>query len=156
MNKHFKHNTKCVCTCVCVYMQVYKQANVCVYVYLHLSIFHCASINTCAGLCAKLACVTLLSTMSFSLPGFSIHGDSPDKNTGVGCHSLLQGIFQTQELNTHLLCILDCQAGSLQLKPLVSSVQSLRCVRLCDPMDCSMPGFPVHHQLLKLAQIQVH
>ena len=23
---------------------------------------------------------------------------------------------------------------------------------LCDPMDCSMPGFPVHHQLLELAQ----
>ena len=24
------------------------------------------------------------------------------------------------------------------------------------PMDCSMPGFPVHHQLLELAQIHVH
>ena len=30
------------------------------------------------------------------------------------------------------------------------------CPILCDPMDCSMPGFPVHHQLLKVAQIQVH
>ena len=29
-------------------------------------------------------------------------------------------------------------------------------VRLCDPMDCSMPGFPVHHQLPELAQIHVH
>ena len=28
-----------------------------------------------------------------------------------------------------------------------SSVQSLGCVRLCDPMNCSMPGLPVHHQL---------
>ena len=27
---------------------------------------------------------------------------------------------------------------------------------LCDPMDCSMAGFPVHHQFLELAQIQVH
>ena len=27
---------------------------------------------------------------------------------------------------------------------------------LCDPMDCSMQGFPVHHQLLKLAQTHVH
>ena len=27
---------------------------------------------------------------------------------------------------------------------------------LCDPMDCSTPGFPVHHQLLKLTQIHVH
>ena len=27
---------------------------------------------------------------------------------------------------------------------------------LCDPMDCSTPGLPVHHQLLELAQTQVH
>ena len=27
---------------------------------------------------------------------------------------------------------------------------------LCNPMDCSIPGFPVHHQLLKLAQTHVH
>ena len=27
---------------------------------------------------------------------------------------------------------------------------------LCDPMDCSTPGFPVHHQLLELAQAHVH
>ena len=27
---------------------------------------------------------------------------------------------------------------------------------LCDPMDCSMPGFPVHHQFLELAQTHVH
>ena len=30
------------------------------------------------------------------------------------------------------------------------------CPTLCNPMDCSMPGFPVHHQLLKLAQTHVH
>ena len=36
-----------------------------------------------------------------------------------------------------------------------SVVQS--CLRtLCNPMDCSMPGFPVHHQLPKLAQTHVH
>ena len=34
----------------------------------------------------------------------------------------------------------------------VSSVQSLSCVRLCDPTDCSTPGFPVHHQLPELTQ----
>ena len=27
---------------------------------------------------------------------------------------------------------------------------------LCNPMDCSMPGFPVHHQLPELAQTHVH
>ena len=30
------------------------------------------------------------------------------------------------------------------------------CPTLCDPVDCSMPGFPVHHQLLELAQTHVH
>ena len=29
------------------------------------------------------------------------------------------------------------------------------CPTLCDPMDCSTPGFPVHHQLLELAQTHV-
>ena len=38
----------------------------------------------------------------------------------------------------------------------VSSVQSLSHVQLCSPMDCSMPGFPVHHKLLKTAQTHVN
>ena len=37
-----------------------------------------------------------------------------------------------------------------------SSVQSQSCLSLCDLMECSTPGFPVHHQLLKLAQIHIH
>ena len=36
-----------------------------------------------------------------------------------------------------------------------SSVAQL-CLPICDPMDCSMPGFPIHHQLLELAQTHVH
>ena len=38
----------------------------------------------------------------------------------------------------------------------LSSVQSLSGVWLCNPMDCSMPGFPVHHQLPELTQTHVH
>ena len=30
------------------------------------------------------------------------------------------------------------------------------CLTLCNPMDCSTPGFPVHHQLPELAQTHVH
>ena len=30
------------------------------------------------------------------------------------------------------------------------------CPTLCDPMDCSMPGFPVHPHLQELAQTHVH
>ena len=37
-----------------------------------------------------------------------------------------------------------------------SLIQLLLCPTLCDPMDCSMPGFLVHHQLLELAQTHVH
>ena len=36
----------------------------------------------------------------------------------------------------------------------LSSVQS--CLTLCDPMDCSTPAFPVHHQFPELAQTHVH
>ena len=37
-----------------------------------------------------------------------------------------------------------------------SSVAHYSCLTLCDPMDRSMPGLPVHHQLLELAQTHVH
>ena len=48
------------------------------------------------------SCLTLCDPMDCSLPGSSVNGDSPGKNTGVGCHALLQGIFPTQELNPAL------------------------------------------------------
>ena len=44
--------------------------------------------------------------------------DSPGKNIGVGCHALLQGIFQTQGSNLRLLHLLHWQASSLPLAPL--------------------------------------
>ena len=37
------------------------------------------------------SCLTLCNPMNCSLPGSSVHGDSPGKNTGVGCHALLPG-----------------------------------------------------------------
>ena len=39
------------------------------------------------------SCPTLCDPMDYSLPGSSVHGDSPGKNTGVGCHALLREIF---------------------------------------------------------------
>ena len=39
--------------------------------------------------------------------------------------------------------------------PVQFSSVTQSCLALCDPMDCSMPGFPVHHQLLELAQTHV-
>ena len=36
------------------------------------------------------------------------------------------------------------------------SLVAQSCPTLCDPMDCSTLGFPVHHQLPELAHIPVH
>ena len=47
------------------------------------------------------------------------------------------------------------QIISLMLSVQFSSVAQL-CLTLCDPMDCSMPAFPVHYQLLELTQTHVH
>ena len=53
--------------------------------------------------------------MNCSPPGSSVHGIFPGKNTGAGCHFLLQGIFLTQGLKPCLLHLLHWQAGSLLL-----------------------------------------
>ena len=47
--------------------------------------------------------------------------DSPGKNTGVGCHFLLQWMKVKSE-----------------------SEVTESCLTLCDPMDCSLPGFSIH------------
>ena len=47
------------------------------------------------------------------------------------------------------------QQSPFTVFPICCSVTQL-CPTLCDPMGCSMPGFPVQHQFLELAQIHVH
>ena len=51
---------------------------------------------------ATQLCSILCDPMHCSLPGSSVYGDSPGKNTGMDCHALLQGIFPTQESNPGL------------------------------------------------------
>ena len=59
------------------------------------------NINWFVCLVAPL-CLTLCDSLDCSPPGSSVHGDSPDKNTGVGCHALLQGNFPTWGSNPGL------------------------------------------------------
>ena len=59
----------------------------------------------CAVLSQSVASDSLLPH-GYSLPGSSVHVDSPGKNTGVGGHALLQGIFPAQGLNPHCRQIL--------------------------------------------------
>ena len=54
-------------------------------------------------------CPMLRDPMDCSPLGSSIHEDSLSKNTGVGFHALLQGIFPTQGLNPHLLHLRHCR-----------------------------------------------
>jgi len=125
--------------------------------------------------------------------------DSPGKNTGVGCHFLLQCMKVKSEREVTQLCLtlsdpMDCSPpgssmhGILQARVLewgaiafsmerltigetgscsdgwghaqFSSVQfssaAQSCPTLCDPMNHSSPGLPVHHQLPEFTQTHVH
>ena len=61
--------------------------------FLNLGILHAKLLQSCPILCNPMDC---------SLPGSCPWG-SPGKNTGVGCHALLQRIFPVQGLNPDLL-----------------------------------------------------
>ena len=68
------------------------------------------------GMPSRFSCVQLFADpMDCSLPSLLCPWDFPGKNTGVGCHFLLQGIFLTQGSNLCLLCPLHRQAYSLPL-----------------------------------------
>ena len=95
--------------------------------------------------------------------------DSPGKNTGVGCHFLLQCMKVESEREVTQSCLtlrdpMDCslpgfsvhgilQARTLDWVAISFSKRNYRkkesevtqsCLTLCDPMDCSLPGSPIH------------
>ena len=77
-------------------------------------------INVVATAKSRQLCPTLCDPIDSSPPG-SHSWDSPGKNTGVGCHFLLQ---------------------CMKVKSESEATQS--CLTLCDPIDCSLPGSSVH------------
>ena len=56
----------------------------------------------------------------------------------------------------YVLLVGDTQNARTKMKKDQFSSVAQSCLTLCDPMDCSTPGFPVHHQLPELPQTQVH
>ena len=66
---------------------------------------------TSASVKSLQSCPTLQDPMDSSPPGSSVHGDSPGKNTGVGCCALPQGIFLIQGLNPGFLMSLALTGG---------------------------------------------
>ena len=146
--------------------------------------------------------------MDCSPPGSSVRGDSPIKNTGVGCHALLQGNLPNPgmeprsstsqadslpcappapflggiEIHVFISCLFsedwlhylqllkiryivwyDFPSGTSVFREgivtcwcvVISSVAQ-SCSTLCNPMDCSTPDLPVHHQSLEFTQTHVH
>ena len=96
--------------------------------------------NPCVCVLVALTCLTLCNPTV--CPWNSLR-----KNTGVGCHALLQGIFLTQGWNQSLLhCRWILYHLSHQGNPYVAvaAAKSLQsCPTLCDPIDGSPPGSPV-------------
>ena len=76
-----------------------------------------------SGIIYIIACVRVCSVTSVVWPcgpqptRLLCPWDASGKNTGVGWHALLQGIFPTQGSNPYFLCLLHWQAGSLSLAP---------------------------------------
>ena len=69
------------------------------------------------------SCLILCNPMDCSPPGFSVHEDSPGKNTEVGCHALLQGTFPTLGRSS------TSQADSLPSEPPVHILQRWVCLQ---------------------------
>ena len=83
------HGISCLPNCLCSHWSLTVSASAfCTHAFVHAQ-----SLQLCSTLC---------NPMDYSLPGSS----SPDKNTGVGCHFLLQGIFLTQGSNPRPLHLL--------------------------------------------------
>ena len=76
----------------------------------------------CRCLVAK-SCSILLQPLGLWPARLFCPRDFPGKNTGVGCHFLLQGIFPTQGLNP---CLLQWQADSLPLSHLGSPLEPFK------------------------------
>ena len=95
------------------------------------------------------SCLTLHDPMDCSLPGFSVHG-----------------IFQARVLEWVAIAF-SKEHSEAYVRfwngvhfYIISSVQFISvaqlCPTLCDPMNQSTPGLPVHHQLLEFTQTHVH
>ena len=101
-----------------------------------------------------------LTLQAYSLPAET---QGKPQNTGVIAYLFSRGSSWSRN-QTMVFCIAGgffttelsgkpshCYTYSLQFHSVAQS-----CLTLSAPMDCSMPGFPVHHQLPELAQTHAH
>ena len=106
--------------------------------------------------------MALFDPMDCSLPASSLYGDSPGKNTGVGCRTLLEGIVPTQGLSPGLphcrqiLYQLSYQVGPTNL------IRTLKVVHIKKNLlkniaktDCDASLF-ITHESLFLSHLKLH
>ena len=108
--------------------------------------------------CAQ-SCLTLCDPMAYSSPGSSVHGILQARILERVSMPSCRGSSQHRDW-TWASCG-SCIAGGFFYRwatgeaPQFSSVAQ-SCPTLCDPMNRSMPGHPVHHQLPEFTQTRVH
>ena len=113
---------------------------------------------TCAS-CLQLAVppVLLLALKSQELQDQQMSSWYLERTKSWSTH--LSVLRQSHLISLNLfsnLCVHWANQGFSVLALLIRCSVTKSCPTLCDPMDCSMSGFLVHHQLLKLAQTPVH
>ena len=89
-----------------------------------------------------------------------------EKSQLIKCHCVIDIIFKInigQGANSKSKTLYFIYVALLilqQLQEMLKMVQfrsvALSCLTICDPIDCSISGLPVHYQLLELTQIHVH
>ena len=88
-------------------------------------------------------CPTLHAPMDCNPPGSSVHGDSPGRNTGVGCHALLRGSSwprdwtQLSRIAGGLFTVWTTREAQPGLLVMVSCSVAKSCPTPCDPVNCS-------------------
>ena len=120
------------------------------------------------------SCPTFYEPMDCSTPGLPVFTNSQSllklmptelvmsANHLILCHPLLllPSIVPSIRLFSNELILLIRWPNHWTFSFNISSVQFISvnqlCPTLCDPMNCSMPGLPVHHQLLEFTQTHVY
>ena len=95
----------------------------------------------------------------YSSFNFHLHGLTFSILLLLVCMSLeLKWVSSRQHIYKSSFCIHLARLHLLirAINPLQFSSVTQLCLTLCNPMDCSTPGIPVHHQLLELTQTHVH
>ena len=78
------------------------------------------------------------------------------KNHEAAFHGSPSILYFSQQYKRVLLSLCPCQHWILSVFFIQLSSVAQLCLTLCNPMDCSTPGFPVLHQLPELDQTHVH